>query len=198
MTRADVTQRVQQHFARVDSNGDGIVTKAEADAAAASMRQRVHQRTEKRGASMFERLDTNKDGVVTRSEAEPFFATRQVDIAHAGPGQTQPRRNWDALVFRYDTNKDGTISRAEFDSGHANLRERMGSRGGKAGMRHAGFGGRMFEGADANNDGNVSLQEATSASVAHFDAADANRDGTLTRDEMRQARQKMKGNAPRR
>lgn len=198
VTRAEVMQKVQQHFAKLDSNRDGYVTKAEADAALATMRQRMHQRMEKRGTAIFERLDTNKDGVVTRAEAEPFFAKGQVDIAHAGPGDKQPRRNWDALVSRFDTNKDGAISRAEFDAVGAQHAQKMAQRRSAGGMRHAGFGGRMFEMADSNNDGRVSLAEATAAAAAHFDTADANGDGTLTPDEMRQARQKMKANAPRR
>ena len=42
------------------------------------------------------------------------------------------------------------------------------------------MGGRMFETADANKDGSVSLQEATDAALQHFDMADANRDGQIT------------------
>jgi len=41
----------------------------------------------------------------------------------------------------------------------------------------------MFERADANHDGRVSLQEMTAAALQHFDAADANHDGKLTPDE---------------
>jgi Ca2+-binding EF-hand superfamily protein len=198
VTRAGVAQKVQQHFAKLDSDGDGYVSKAEADAARASMGQRAHQRMQKRGTTMFERIDTNKDGVLTRAEAEAVFAKGQVDIAHAGPGDKQPRHNWDALVSRFDTNKDGAISRAEFDSGHAQHAQNKAQRRPAAGMRHAGMAGPMFERADANNDGRVSLQEATSAALAHFDAADTNRDGTLTHDEMRQGRHKMKTTEPRR
>lgn len=193
VTRAEAGQKVQRHFSMIDSNRDGYVTRAEADAATATMRQRMHQRTANRGTAMFERLDTNKDGVVTRAEAEPFFAKGQVDIVFAGPGDTQ-RRNWDALVFRFDSDKDGTISRAEFDAGRTQHAQKMAQRRPAAGMRH----GAMFERADANNDGMVSLQEATSAALARFDAADANRDGTLTAEERRMVRQKMKENAPRR
>jgi len=52
-----------------------------------------------------------------------------------------------------------------------------------------GFGGRMFEMADANHDGRVSLAEAQSAALAHFDRADLNHDGRITPDERQQARQ---------
>jgi hypothetical protein len=55
------------------------------------------------------------------------------------------------------------------------------------------FGGRMFEMADANRDGRVSLQEAQTAALQHFDMMDANRDGQVTPQERGQMRQQMKG-----
>ena len=60
-------------------------------------------------------------------------------------------------------------------------------------MHGASFGGHLFEMADANRDGRVSLQEATNAAVQHFDRADLNHDGKLTPDERRQAHQLMRG-----
>lgn len=187
ITRADVSQKVQQHFARLDTDRDGFITKAEADAAREMRRSYRDQRMDKRGPAIFDRLDTNKDGVVTRAEAEPFFANRQVDIAHVEPGDTKPRRNWDALVSRHDANKDGAISRAEFEAGRAQHAQKLGQRHPAAGMHHAGVGGPMFDEADSNSDGRVSLEEANAAALAHFDAADTDRDGIVSRSEMRQA-----------
>jgi len=51
----------------------------------------------------------------------------------------------------------------------------------------------MFEMADANKDGRVTLQEAQAAALRHFDMADANRDGQITQDERQQLRQLMRG-----
>lgn len=68
--------------------------------------------------------------------------------------------------------------------------------GGMPGMRHVGMGfgmGHLFETADVNKDGKVSLQEATAAALQHFDAADLNHDGTLTPEERMQAHQRMRG-----
>jgi len=58
--------------------------------------------------------------------------------------------------------------------------------------------GRMFESADANHDGKVSLQEMTNAALQHFDMADANHDGKLTPDERMKMHQhwKEKGKQP--
>jgi hypothetical protein len=64
---------------------------------------------------------------------------------------------------------------------------RMGRMGGM-GRLH----GRMFEQADVNRDGRVTLQEATEAALRHFDMADANRDGRLTPEERMQVRQRIR------
>jgi len=53
------------------------------------------------------------------------------------------------------------------------------------------FGGHLFEMADSNHDGRVSLQEAEAAALAHFDRADANHDGKITPDEREQAHKMM-------
>ena len=53
------------------------------------------------------------------------------------------------------------------------------------------MGGHMFDMADANKDGRVTLQEATDAAARHFDMADANRDGRITPDERRQMHRQM-------
>ena len=55
-------------------------------------------------------------------------------------------------------------------------------------MGMSGFGGRMFDLADANHDGRVTLPEATDAALRHFDTADVNRDGQLTPDERARCR----------
>jgi Ca2+-binding EF-hand superfamily protein len=49
----------------------------------------------------------------------------------------------------------------------------------------------MFEMADANRDGRVTLQEAQAAALRHFDMADVNHDGQITPDERKQMRQRM-------
>ncbi len=148
----------------------------------AAMIQKVQQQ--------FARVDANKDGFVTKAEME---AARSALHERA---EKRMGDNADAMFDRIDSNKDGSISRAEFDAAHQAFAQHRGH----GGMRFHGaaIGAHVFAMADANNDGRVSLQEATAAAAAHFDKADANHDGTLTRDEMRAAHKAMWGRSGRR
>src|SRR5437870_6913906 len=56
-TRAEVAARVQEHFAKLDSNRDGFVTKAEADAARAQMRAKFAENRPERIEQRKERTD---------------------------------------------------------------------------------------------------------------------------------------------
>lgn len=161
-TRAEVQAKVAEHFAKLDTNRDGAVTKAEADSAKAALRgqwaERRKDRREDRREHAFERLDSNRDNAISRAEWDAHAAQRDQRIASR------------------DHDGDG----------------RPNHRGGGRGMHMAGFSGHMFEMADANKDGRVTLQEAQAAALRHFDMADANRDGQITRDERRQARERMR------
>ena len=145
----------------------------------------------------FAQLDANKDGSLTREEADAgrmAFKERFRD-------KLAERRDPAAAFDRLDTNKDGAISREEFTQHREERIERRVERGTNAapgahrGMRMHRFGGmmggRMFDMADGNKDGRVTLQEATDAAVRHFDMADANRDGRITPDERRQMHRQM-------
>lgn len=173
-TRAEVQARVAEHFARVDANRDGFVTKAEADAGKQAMRGKMRER-------FGERLEGRGEGMA---------GARMADRG--------------AAFDRLDTNRDGAISRQEWDSARAMREQRMaGRRGGAEGGHHKGMrmgmgmgmgalGGHMFEMADANKDGRVSLAEAQAAALRHFDMVDANRDGRITPDERSRMRDRMR------
>lgn len=157
-TRAEVQAKIAEHFAQVDTNRDGVITKAEADAAAQASTGRWAERSKERrgdrGDRLFERLDTNRDGNITRAEWDAGQAQREQRIAE----------------------------RSHRDSG--------GMHGGRHGMKS--FGGHMFEMADANKDGRVTLQEAQAAALKHFDMIDANHDGRITPDERMQMHERMR------
>ena len=169
--------------------------------------------------AMFAKLDTNKDGFVTREEADAMHQAMAGEMSEkfarhsAGGGMPHPDRG--AMFDKLDKNKDGSISRQEFMSAKPDIHEQrvfvmrdgegpVDIEGGP-GKPHVkimrmdmGMHGRMFESADANHDGKVSLQEMTNAALQHFDMADANHDGKLTPDERMQMHQhwKEKGKQP--
>jgi Ca2+-binding EF-hand superfamily protein len=156
-TRDEVVAKVREHFAKLDSNKDGSLTKEEAVAGRMAFKERFRDKLAERRdpAAAFDRLDTNKDGAISREE---FTQHREQRIERrVEPGSAAPEA-------------------------HRGMRmHRMG------GM----MGGHMFEMADANKDGRVTLQEATDSAVKHFDMADANRDGRITPDERRQMHRQM-------
>ena len=170
-TRDQVIARVREHFARMDTNRDSFVTKAETDAVRAQFRakfaanraERVEHRKERadlRREHTFERLDANNDGSISRAE---------FDAAHA------------ARTAMRDRNGDGRPDARRMAGAMGKMHRRMGH-----------FGGQMFAMADANKDGRVSLQEAQDAALRHFDTADANHDGRITREEMIQRHRQVR------
>jgi hypothetical protein len=170
MTRSEVTEHIRKLFAKLDTNRDGFITKPELDAVHTKM-MGMHGDIEKqlgehgivkgnRGA-MFDRLDANHDGSISRQEfvsAQPQIQEQRVMIMRNGP--------------------DG----APGAPGEPGMKMRMHGMG--MGM---GMGGHLFEMADANHDGRVSMAEAEAAALQHFDRADVNHDGKITPDERGQA-----------
>lgn len=173
ITRDEVVQHVRKLFTRLDKNRDGFLSKEEVDAMHQKMRG-MHAGAERRfgehrmpmldRAAMFDRLDANHDGSISRQE---YMAAQP---------QLHERR---MMVFR--NGPDGGSGAP----GRHGMKMRM--------HRMGGFGGHLFEMADANHDGRVSLQEAETAAFAHFDRADLNHDGKITPEERRQAHQLMRG-----
>jgi Ca2+-binding EF-hand superfamily protein len=189
MTRDEVVQHVRRMFADLDTNHDGYVTRNEV-------------------AALHDRMMTGMHAAIAVSRAEHAMPGGGHEMAMADPAR---------MFDRLDTNHDGVISRQEFMSAHARMHERrvvimrnenvmggpadmgpmrvhMRRMGGEAhGM---GFAARLFDMADANHDGRVSLQEAEAAALAHFDRADLNHDGRITPDERAQAHRMMRERRP--
>ncbi len=164
MTRAQVEAKVKEKFAAVDANKDGAVTMEEVNAA------RTARHAQKVDAH-FKAMDTNTDGSISRAE---FDAAHERMMGQMAPG-------------------DGPGKGGGMGPGHKGMDHGgpgMGGPGmGGPGMKHGGmgmsmkFGPRMFERADANKDGKVTLAEANKAALAHFDEVDANKNGTVTAQE---------------
>lgn len=134
----------------------------------------------------FAKIDANGDGFVDKAEA-------------AGAHEKMAAEMRDRHFKEMDANADGSISRAEFDAHHAEPMA-MGEMKEHGADHPHGMGmgmmmhdsDRMFERADANKDGRVSLAEAIALPMAHFDKADANKDGTISPEERKAAHEKMR------
>ena len=155
---------------------------------------------------MFQFLDANRDGFITRDELDSMH--KRMMGMHEGMAKQMAERGMQghdraAAFDRLDTNHDGMISRQEFMAAKPHMEHRVmvmreggpgpGMEGMRMHMHGASFGAHLFDMADANHDGRVSLQEATNAALQRFDRADLNHDGKLTPEERRQAHQLMRG-----
>ena len=87
VTRAQVIERVDQRFARLDADNDGRFTREEGQA--------MHERRrEERAGRVFDRLDADHNGSITREEMNQARAQRQARrgqrMAHAPDGPPAP------------------------------------------------------------------------------------------------------------
>jgi Ca2+-binding EF-hand superfamily protein len=159
---------------------------------------KIQTRTEVQAkvAEHFNRVDANRDGFITKAEAD---AAAQ---AFGGKRAEHRAERGEQAFERIDSNRDGSVTRAEWDSAQAQRKQRVAARDHNGDGRTdrsrfahrgmGGFGGHMFEMADANRDGRVTLQEAQTAALQHFDMVDTNRDGRITPEERMQMHQRMR------
>lgn len=168
ITRAQVIQRSDAVFARLDTNHDGRFTREEAQAMSQQRRAQMQTR-------MFERLDANHDGQISREE----FAQ-----AHRGPGPRGPG----GPGMHGPGGPGGPGPMADRSPGGPPPPGGPGMgrfrHGPGAGMR---MGARLF--GDA---GFVTAEQFRARALERFDRADTNHDGTLTAAERQAQRGQMR------
>ncbi|WP_447753458.1 hypothetical protein [Sphingopyxis fribergensis] len=148
LTRAEAQAAATAHFAKMDVNKDGKLDAADRAAKRAEMQ-----------AKRFASLDANSDGNVSKAEWDQHGADRAAKRAERGEKRAA--------------------------AGEAGEGKRDGMRRGHHGKRggHHGMGGRMMGKADVNGDKAISQAEFQTAALTRFDAADANKDGQVTAEE---------------
>ena len=182
MQRADVETMVKEHFAKADLNKDGAITREEIQTRRTQMHaERMDQR--------FKQMDSNNDGSVSRAEFDAAHQARMGD----GPGMG-PHHGMDGKPGGPGP-MGGGMGPGPMGAGPMGPDSMM---QGEPGYHMRGYhkmghmGGRMFERADANKDGKVTLTEATTTALAHFDEVDTNKDKTVTPEERHAFHQKMR------
>ena len=112
--------------------------------------------------TQFRKMDADKNGQLTRTEIEQFQKLTALAEAQA--------RNR-ALFARLDADRNGQLSQAEFATVNA--------------PSPAANASPMLSREDGNRDGQVSLIEHRTATLANFDRLDADKNGIVTPAEMK-------------
>lgn len=169
VTRAQVIQRSDAAFARLDANHDGRFTREEGQALGEQRRERMQTR-------MFERIDADHNGQISREE----FAQGRRGPGMRGPGGRGMR----------GPGGPGAMA----DGGPDGPPPPPGGPGMRRGFRHGGPGMRMRMGARMFGEaGFVTAEQFRARALERFDRADANHDGTLTAAERQAQRGEMGG-----
>lgn len=152
-TRAELQKDLAERFAAIDTNKDGVIVQAEADAHREAMKKQWAERRDKRHAEHFAAMDTNKDNQISKAEFDAFHAARAEKRADGdrkgGAGDDRQghrhgmKGHWGGgdLIARADANKDGKVTLAEFSAKPL----------------------QWFDKADANKDGTVTPEERRAA-----------------------------------
>jgi len=143
VSRAEAEAGAAARFARMDANNDGALTAADREARMAEHR-----------AKMFTALDADKNGQISRDE----FMTHKPEGMHAGMGHgghkmgMRGHRGGGMMMGMADANKDGSVSKAEFTAaalarfdktdadknGQISAEERKAMRDTRHSMKHGG------------------------------------------------------------
>ena len=149
------------HFAKLDTNADGVVTTPEFQAGA---------------LARFESADTNQDGKVTSDEMKAALAQHKQERfgkrdanGNGSLERSEVPKMPDDVFARLDTDKSGSLSAAELQN---------------APWGHHGKGELKHMPGDADGDGVVTKSDALAGADQWAKKLDTNGDGKLTPDEL--------------
>ncbi len=188
ITRAAVEKMVADRFAMLDTNHDGVVTRAELDAARdkrrTEMQARMEARIKEHQTKMFDRLDANHDGTISREE---FAAAMSPHRGPRGDGPPPPGGAPATPGAMAAAGGPGSMGPGPMGHGfHHRDGERFAMRGRMGGPERM-LGGRWFDLVVDDHGGKVTLAEVKKGALTLFDRLDTNHDGTISPDERRTA-----------
>lgn len=171
--------RAGYHLFQSDANSDGVLTRAEFDAAQ---------------EARFARMDANGDGQLTREEMRAGRGER------GARGRGFGRHGGFHSLARADANNDGSITRDEYLAGPIARFDRLDANNdGVIGQderpqrRARGEGGERRNPMDADGDRQISRAEYAAMGARMFERLDADNDGRITREEAEAARTHRRG-----
>ena len=137
--RAKFKERTQEQFRTADKDGDGALSKAEAEASMPRM------------AKHFDAIDANKDGKITPDELRAHGEKRQMQGQQHGAGHHDRQASKRRFAERFkqaDADGDGTLSRAEAEKSMPRI------------AKH-------FDEIDSNHDGKITQEEIKASMERH-------------------------------
>jgi EF hand len=159
---------------KMDADGNGVVSKAEALTAA---------------DTMFAKMDENGDGTLNAADREAKVKAHFQEMDADKNGAI----NEAEFVTAHNARMEDRQAMRD-DRGPESERRRGHHGGGKhGGGKGGGHAMAMMKAADTNNDMAVTKAEFRTAAEARFAKADANNDGSLSADEQKAARNAMRG-----
>ena len=145
--------RLAKMFAKMDSNGDGYIDKAEFTA---FHQQHAHKNHAGESADdIFAKIDTNGDGKISQDELSAFQAVmkskRQATLSAATSSQNAAGNQSD-WFSKMDTNGDGSVDKAEFTA--------FGQKLAASRSKATDNSDQLFSQIDTDGDGKLSKSEA--------------------------------------
>jgi Ca2+-binding EF-hand superfamily protein len=174
VSKEDYDAETRGRFARWDINGDGVVDRSEVEKRITSrMERRMHRRGGGgQGMRMINRFDEDRDGTVTKAEIETYVTRMFTRMDLDGDGKITDA-DLPPMMRGLDIIKG---ERPHFAmglgrEGHEGRRTH-GRRGGMPMLRH-------MLGADANKDGEITIEEAQAIGAKRAARFDRNGDGNI-------------------
>lgn len=177
VTKEDYDAQTRARFAKWDINSDGVVDRSEVEARIGDRMERGMQRRRGFGPGMrmLRRLDEDRDGTVTKAEVEMYVTRMFTQMDLDGDGRITDN-DLPPLMRGLDIIKGERPHFAmgrDHGWGHYGQSRRVhGRRGGMPMLRH-------MLGADANKDGEITIEEAQNLATQHVGRFDRNGDGNI-------------------
>ena len=166
ITKDEAKGRLLKRFDKIDSDKNGSISTTEFAALEQMHKSKGHKKGRGNHKLDFAQVDANSDGVITKDEAKGRLLKR---------------------FDKIDSDNNGSISTTEF----AALEQMHKSKGHK---KDRGNHKLDFAQVDANNDSQITKDEAKGRLLKHFDKVDRDADGKITSAEFELIKNMKKGN----